>query len=527
MKKKIFMRAAVQILCVLLLMPDIWNIAVASAKETVAESQSQTESQTETDTESGTESAADADADTKSGITIGTRIVMDTKEDVDAYIGSMSDEWPAMPDVDCECAVAIELNSGTILYAKNATQTHYPASVTKIMTGLLTVENCSMSEEVTFSKEAIHSLPSGASNIALNTGEILSVENCMYALLIPSANEVANGLAEHIAGSVSEFALLMNARADQIGCVNTNFVNANGLHDENHYSCAYDLALIFGECVQNSTFLRLDSTPTYVIPPTNLQPEERPIGSTDAMMRKTTEYYDPDIISGKTGWTAEAGRNLVSYVEHDGMDIIICVLGAEETPLQYEATTAIKNYCFENFKLVNIAANDTKFSVLNNSSTKSPINIPVKELTLFSLDTEDCAVLPVGTEFEALDVEIVYTASGDDFAEINYLYDGYPVGRGHLLMTSDELRKQEFAGITQDELTIDPIDFDSYDTEKKLPVRYIAMGFIIVALVVVCVSFIRNSFKGQEKGHKKRTGKKSRRKSTGPDFESLSRKRKR
>lgn len=481
--------------------------------------------------ETATEAATDGEDAGTTAIPQGEQITMDTKEDVDAVIDSMGDTWPAMPEVNSECAIAIEINSGTILYAKNATTKHYPASVTKIMTALLTVENCSLNEDVTFSQEAVHSLPSGASNIALNTGEILSVENCLYALLIPSANEVANGLAEHIAGSVADFAVMMNERAEEIGCVNTHFANANGLQDENHYSCAYDLALIFAQCVQNPSFLRIDSTPTYVIPPTNLQSEERPIGSTDAMLRKTDPAnYDPDIICGKTGWTAEAKRCLVSYTEHDGMDIVICVLGAEETPLQYNDTKTIKNYCYDNFRLVNIADKDETFNVLNSTSTSSPISIPTRQLSLFSMDTEDYAILPTGIEFGDLDVELVYTGDGADFAEINYLYDGYLVGKGHLEMASDELIRQEFAATSDDEVVIDPIDFDTVEQKASIPWRYILAAVLGLLLIGVIVSFILMIFRsGKEeprRGGSSRRGGRGGSRTAGPNFKSLSKKRK-
>lgn len=154
------------------------------------------------------------------------------------------ENWPAGPAVYAESAIVMEADTGMILYAKDMEAKNYPASITKIMTALVTLENCQLDEEVTYSYKATHSIEYGSSSIARTEDEILTVEESLYALMLASANECANALAEHISGSVEDFAVLMNKKAEELGCVNTHFSNANGLHDENHYTCAYDMALI-------------------------------------------------------------------------------------------------------------------------------------------------------------------------------------------------------------------------------------------------------------------------------------------
>ena len=197
------------------------------------------------------------------------------------------------PSIASEAGLLLEPQSGTILFAKNATDAHYPASTTKLMTALLTLEHCSLDEVVTFSSSAVLTLEPGSSHIGLRVGEQLTVKDSLYGLLLPSANEVANGLAEHVAGSTDAFAAMMNERAAQLGAVNTHFSNPHGLHDDTHYTCAYDLALIMKACIQIPSFVEIDSAPTYVRQADSLLNKEIPMGSTHKMMRENSGYYDP------------------------------------------------------------------------------------------------------------------------------------------------------------------------------------------------------------------------------------------
>lgn len=252
------------------------------------------------------------------------------------------------PAVTADAAVLIERSTGTVLYAKNADKSEYPASTTKIMTALLTLENCAGDETVDFTRTAIYALTPGASHIGMTAGEQLSVTDCLYGLLLPSANEVANALAEHISGTMSDFVELMNARALELGCTNTHFQNPNGLHDENHTTSAHDLALIFQACLSTPDFIKIDSAKTYVIAPTNLVDESRPMKTTHKMLQTDSEYYDERVICGKTGHTPEAGGCLITYAESGGMGLICVVMGAEQ-PNEYTDTKALLDYGFSSF----------------------------------------------------------------------------------------------------------------------------------------------------------------------------------
>ena len=155
--------------------------------------------------------------------------------------------WPKGPAISAAAAVVMDADSGVILYSKNQDMRLYPASITKVLTALLAYENLRLSDKITFSEEAIFGIESGSSNIGMDVGEAITVDEALYGLLVASANEVANALGEKVSGSESAFVDLMNKRAVELGCTNSHFVTTNGLHDKEHYSTAHDMAMIARE----------------------------------------------------------------------------------------------------------------------------------------------------------------------------------------------------------------------------------------------------------------------------------------
>ena len=190
-----------------------------------------------------------------------------------------------------ESAILMDATTGKILYEKNSRTKQYPASITKLMTILLALEHGSLEDEITFSHDAVFSIEPGSAHIAIQEGEILTLEQVLYGIMLRSANECANAAAEYVDGSLEKFAEHMTARAKELGCENTNFVNANGLFDENHYTTAYDMALIAQELLKNETYRSMMSNTYYVIPPTNKQPEERPLHGQHQMLNESSLYY--------------------------------------------------------------------------------------------------------------------------------------------------------------------------------------------------------------------------------------------
>ncbi|MDR2899649.1 MAG: D-alanyl-D-alanine carboxypeptidase [Clostridiales bacterium] len=256
------------------------------------------------------------------------------------------------PEINAEAAVVIDSDTGAVIYDKNMNDIHFPASITKIMTCLLAIENSGgdYEQRVDFSYNAVMTLPLGTSHIAMNEGETLTLEECLYGLMLESANDVANGLAEYFADTNEKFSLLMTERAKELGATNTNFTNPHGLHDSKHYTTAYDMALIMRAAIQEPEFIKMITTRTYFIPPTERQSESRPLNNGHKMVHEGHKYYNEYVIGGKTGFTDEAGNTLVTYAKNGDMNLICVVLKEPSSDLAYKDTQALMEYGFNAFE---------------------------------------------------------------------------------------------------------------------------------------------------------------------------------
>ena len=205
--------------------------------------------------------------------------------------------------------------AGSSCYEKNANHQYYPASITKFMTALLVLENASQDDTVVFSSAATENLESGAVNLEVAKGDRIKVRDCLYGLMLKSANEVANGLAEHVSGSVPSFAKKMNRRAQELGCTNTNFVNPSGLNNAKHLSTPHDMALIAKACFDRADFRAIDRTVSYHFPATQKRPNGTDIVMGHRMISSGNADYYPGILGGKTGYTSAAGNTLVTCAE--------------------------------------------------------------------------------------------------------------------------------------------------------------------------------------------------------------------
>ncbi len=234
-----------------------------------------------------------------------------------------------VPTISCKSAYVVEPITGKVLYEKNAHEKMFPASTTKILTALLAMENCQMTDKVTISQNAISQVPEGYTNAKLKAGEELSVKDLLYCLLLPSANEVAIALAEHISGSIEAFSELANSRAEELGCETLHFINPNGVHDEDHYCSAYDLFLIAKECTKYDVFNEIVKTKEFTVPATDIYPQnDRVLKNTNSMiLPEKTSYYYPYCIGIKTGFTTNAGECFVGRSYHNGIELISVVLG--------------------------------------------------------------------------------------------------------------------------------------------------------------------------------------------------------
>lgn len=255
--------------------------------------------------------------------------------------------------------IVMEATTGKIIYEKDAFAATFPASTTKIMTAILTLENCKLTDTATVSHDAIFTVPVGYTHANLVEGEVLTIDQLLHVLLIPSANDAANVLAEHIAGSISSFTTMMNTKAVEIGCQNTNFVNANGIHSEDHYSTAYDLALIGRYAMQNDIFREIVSTTKYTLPATNKYPEaNRFFNTTNELLKvdnrdRVDNYYYSYCNGIKTGYTNAAKNCIVASATKDGIEYIVVILGADRTEnglsARYLDCKNLFNYAFEHY----------------------------------------------------------------------------------------------------------------------------------------------------------------------------------
>lgn len=342
------------------------------------------------------------------------------------------DGWPQGPEINSGAAVVIEAETGAVLYEKNMNETGFPASITKIMTAILTLENASLNDMVYFTDEAVFSVPRNSSHIAVTPGEEITVENCLYGLMLASANEVANALGEHVSGSMDAFVELMNQRARELGAVNTHFNNTNGLPDDNHYTTCYDMAMISRAAVNNEAFVKINSTISYFIPPTNLQSESRPVNSLHPLLISGPNHYE-GCFGGKTGYTTVAGNTLVTFARRNGMTLISVVMKSDSENVNKDST-AILNYGFENFQKLNISQYETKFNFSAEGLFQSSSSIFESSHPEIEVNKDGIIILPKGMEFSEAQAQVSFSDSqgneggGKAFAEVSYTYNGHFVG---------------------------------------------------------------------------------------------------
>lgn len=337
--------------------------------------------------------------------------------------------WPTGPVVTAESAILMEVDTGTILYSKNIHQREYPASTTKILTTLIATEQCSLDEVVTFSHDAVFDTPRDSNHIAMDVGQQLTMEQCLNAILIRSANEVSFAVAEHITDTTdwSVFAEMMNERARELGCLNSNFVNPNGLPDENHYTTAYDLAMIGRAFFANEMLCKITLTRRLEIPASDTIPQTKLENNNMQIIPGGTYAYD-NIVGCKTGYTNAARYCLVSCAEKDGMRLI-CVVMRDESPMQYEDTIALFNYGFSNFDKINVSQTETKYNMDDSSMFYGGNDIFGNSRPLLALNKDDYIVLPRTATFDDTDSTINYeTNSENQAAVITYTYHGVNIG---------------------------------------------------------------------------------------------------
>ena len=362
---------------------------------------------------SGISADAAGSADLSAGSSSGTDVQgssTNSSADAAAEESASPRAWPEPQEVSAEGAILIDADTGAILYQKNMNEHLYPASITKMMTVLLAAEKLDPTDTVTMSEEAVHSVPADGSNIGLDVGETITVEQALYGIMVGSANEAAAAIAEKTAGSVAAFADLMNEKAKELGCTGTHFVNANGLHDKDHYTTPHDMALIARAFFDNPLCLRIGNTPSYHFSATATQPDDFTIRNKHALI--TEETPCEGVIGGKTGYHQYAGETLVTGCERGGIRLI-CVVMKEESPNQFTDSAALLNWGYANFTEWNIAENETRFSVSRASFFDGGRCLLGDSGPAFALSPDARITLPVGTSFSDLTGRLVYSSDAE------------------------------------------------------------------------------------------------------------------
>ncbi|MCI8815125.1 MAG: D-alanyl-D-alanine carboxypeptidase [Lachnospiraceae bacterium] len=306
--------------------------------------------------------------------------------------------WPKAPKIVETTGVLIEDSTNTILYDKGMHQRMYPASTTKVLSALLAIENSDLSEEVVFTETGTREVTADSANIGMQVGEVLTMEQCLYAMMLSSANEVSSQVAEHVAGSVEKFVEMMNQKAQELGCTDSHFANANGWHDDNHYTSAYDMAKILQAAIRNETFCAISGSQSYVIPPTNYHAEARELGNHHAMLMPGHYHYE-GVFAGKTGNTDQAGNTLLTACKKNDITLICMVMQSQEADV-VDDTAKLLDYGYGKFQ---------KLQMTDPAQTKEG----------------GYAYVPAG--LKAKDIESQDTPR-EDLVFSQYLYQGVPVG---------------------------------------------------------------------------------------------------
>ena len=352
-------------------------------------------------------------------------------------------------NVDAKASLIIEENSGKVIHEDNSNVQNYPASVTKILTAILTLENCELTDTVTVSKTAISNIPSGYVIAPLFVGEQMSVEDLLYALMLKSANDAAYVLAEHVGGTVEGFSEMMNKKAEELGCKNSHFVNPNGIHNSNHYTTAYDMYLIAKYAMKNEEFVKIVSTYQHALSATNkYSKNDRIMKNTNSFVNPSSRYYDENVKGIKTGTTLQAGNCLITSTSKNGFDVITVVLGAKTSESKFSETKKMMNYVFDNYEFTQI---HKKGDVIKNievekatKETKSlnlVISDDIKAINNIKIKAEE-----IEPEISLNDEIIAPISKGQELGTIKYTVDGLEYN-AKLLAENDVIKKTYYVEI--------------------------------------------------------------------------------
>ena len=349
-------------------------------------------------------------------------------------------DWPSDTGIESEAGIVMDADSGAVLFGQNIHVQKAPASITKILTALVVIENSSLDDTITFSHDAVYNVEDGSGNKnAIEEGDTLSVRDCLYLLLMRSSNQAANALAEHVGGSRDGFVKMMNEKTAELGCENSHFANPSGLNDDTQLTSVYDMALIASAAYKNDTLLTISKDKSYRLPATKnnpdgvtIQPEHKLLITTDT---ESPNYY-PYAVAGKTGYTSIAGQTLVTYaIKDDRRQIAVTMKSTQAT--HYQDTIALMDFGFLRFKNVNISENETAYT-----SGDQPVQIGDNSYQPSDLSMDTLAVITLPKDASFADAEktgvtdLPEDAPQGAVALLSYKYNDRKIGQVYLISAS-------------------------------------------------------------------------------------------
>ena len=342
--------------------------------------------------------------------------------------------WPECTAIEADGAILMDADTGTVLYGKNISNAYYPASITKLLTAQLVLDHANLDEMVTFSREAVYDVEEGSKSLGMEAGDQMTVRDCLYGLLLHSANEVANALAEHVAGNREAFAEMMNEKAAALGCTGSNFANPSGLNSPDHYTTAYDMALISRNALNYPELVEIMGTRAYAVPASKREPGGQMIFPGHKMLKKNQAEYDSKVFGGKTGYTSLAGNTLVTYAVRDDMTLIAVILNGHLT--HYSDTKKLLDFGYGQFQTYRLAGLDTVYKTLSGNLEFAGLE---SEKPLLLLHGSSRIVLPKNAGLSDTDTVVTYDKTvwtpADTVVTVDYLYEGKMVG--HAFMTAN------------------------------------------------------------------------------------------
>ncbi|MBO4395910.1 MAG: D-alanyl-D-alanine carboxypeptidase [Eubacterium sp.] len=417
--------------------------------------------------------------------------ILDEYGDLTAFAAS---DPPSIASVG---GIVMDVDSGAVLYEKNINKRLYPASITKIMTTLVALENSSMDEVVTFSQNAVDLIQNqGASNIEIVPGEKLTMEESLYAIMLMSANEVCNGVAEHVAGDIKTFVKMMNKRAKELGCTGTHFNNTNGLWEKNHYTTTHDMALIARAAYKNEKFAEITGTKWYKLPKTNKRKAGYTLHNHHGMLLPLNypQYEYKYCVGGKTGYTSQCLYTLVTYAKKKDMTILSVIMRNPNPPYlddnQYSDTTKLLNYGLNNYHRVMIT--DEEVSDVNTERLFTQFNAFFNtETSSLYVDENAGILLPKGKTLDDVEKTVEYYST-DVFDEngnraigrIHYTYHDTEVGGTYIYY------KNRGTPTLNDSINMKQWFDEAVEKATETPFPWLAVIVVVVIVILLVAGFI-------------------------------------